>query len=617
VRTSAGSGHEEQRREDLHTEFALSSLGRVLTSRTELDRSFPIVGRDAEVQRLADLLASGASVLLVGESGSGKTAIVEKLAERFASEQEGCNSDLAKRHILECDHTAFQDRCLYVHEFETRFRAIITKCQATGVILFFENVHLAGGSGATEDNEDRTLATMLTPHLGSGRITVIGTTTPEGYRALVRRNPAFVNKFVKCDIAATSARETEECLLTLRSHLRDRCGVDIEAAVCGEIIRAADRFYPGKVFPGKAFCLLKETLGAKRVSLQTAGSPGGRLFPKTITVADVLETLGRQTGLCPQILCHNLPLRREEILEYFEGVVFEQKGAVDCLADAILSFKTELNDPERPIGVFLFCGPTGVGKTELACQLARYFFGSERRLRRFDMSEFADFDGMRRFLGGTRWKSTKGLADAIASQPFSVVLLDEIEKANTAIFNLLLQAFGEGRLTDLDGRTACLANCIFIMTSNLGSDLYAKGANRIGLLGTDQQREGYRPTAKELTAKVKAFFAPEFVNRVTNIVYFDPLSYETLRRVAKKEIDRVFQRHGIRCRALRISIRPALERVLLEKGFDPEYGARPMQRAVQELVVSPLAARLARADVPDQREIVLDWNGLATDIQEV
>jgi ATP-dependent Clp protease ATP-binding subunit ClpC len=617
VGTSSDTGAEVRSRETLHTDLVLSSLGRVLTSRPELDRSLPIIGRDAEVERLRDLLASGASVLLVGESGSGKTAIVEKLAAWLASGRESQDSCLAKRDILECDHTAFQDQCLYVHEFETRFRAIISKCQAKGVILFLENVHLAGGSGATEGNEDRTLATMLTPHLGCGRMTVVGTTTPEGYRALHRRNGAFVNKFVRSDIAATSARETEECLLTLRPFLRDRCDIDIEAAVCGEIIRAADRFYPGKVFPGKAFHLLKETLGTKRVSLHPAGSASGRLFPESITVDDVVETVGRQTGLAPHFLRRDLPLKREEILRYFESAVFEQEEAVACLAAAILSFKTELNDPEKPVGVFLFCGPTGVGKTELARQLARYLFGSERSLLRYDMSEFPDFDGVRRFLGGTRWSSTKGLAEAIASQPFSVVLLDEIEKANPAVFNLLLQAFGEGRLTDMDGRTACLTNCIFIMTSNVGSDLYAKGAKRIGLVGRDSQGEGYQPTGRELTASIKAFFAPEFVNRLTKIVHFNPLSYKTLRRVAKKEIDRVLQRNGVGCRELRVSIRPALERVLIEKGFDPEYGARPMQRAVEELVVSPLAARLARADVPDQTEITLDWNGVGTDIQEL
>ena len=614
--TSADTGAQVRSREALHTEFVLSSLGRVLTSRTELDRSFPIIGRDAEVERLRDLLASGASVLLVGESGSGKTAIVEKLAARLASGRESRNSDLAKRHILECDHTAFQDQCLYVHEFETRFRAIISKCQANGVILFFENMHLAGGSGATEGNEDRTLATMLTAHLGCGRMTVVGTTTPEGYRALLRRNVAFVNKFVRYDIAATSACETEEYLLTLRPYLRDRCGAEIEAATLGEIIRAAERFYPGKVFPGKAFDLLKEILAAKGIPLQPAGSSSGQLFPENISVADVFENLGRYTGLAPQFLRRDLPLRREDIVRYFESTVYEQKEAIDAVAHAILSFKTELNDPGKPIGVFLFSGPTGVGKTELARQLAKYLFGSERRLLRYDMSEFADFDGVRRFLGGTRWNSTKGLAGAIASQAFSVVLLDEIEKANPAIFNLLLQAFGEGRLTDLDGRTACLANCIFVMTSNLAADLYGRGAKRIGLVGPSWQGEDYRPTAKELTTKIKTFFAPEFVNRITQIVHFNPLSYETLRRVAKKEIDQMLERHGVRCRALRISIRPALVRILVEKGFDPEYGARPMQRAVEDLIVVPLATRLARADVPDETQITLDWNGVATDIQE-
>jgi len=225
VETPTESDCEELSREELHRGFALGSLGRLLTSKAEVEKLLPISGRDALVSQLAHLLSSGASVLLVGEPGSGKTSIVEKLAAWLASGQADLPEGLAKRHILECDHTAFQDQCLYVHEFETRFRTIIKKCRSDNVILFFENVHLAAGSGPVEGNEERTVATMLTPHLARGRITVVGTTTPEGYEALLRRNPAFADKFVKWEIAGTSASETREALYGLRPYIQARHGV--------------------------------------------------------------------------------------------------------------------------------------------------------------------------------------------------------------------------------------------------------------------------------------------------------------------------------------------------------------------------------------------------------
>jgi ATP-dependent Clp protease ATP-binding subunit ClpC len=603
-------------REEPHLGAPLDSLGRLLTSKEEQEKLLPVCGRDALVREFACHLELRNNVILVGEPGCGKTAIVEKLAAWIRSGHPDLPERLGGRHILECDHSAFQYECHYVHEFETRFRTIVRKCQAKGVILFFENIHLVGGAGAVEGNEDRTVATMLTPYLSRGEITVIGASTAEGFQALLRRNPSFAAKFIKRDVAGMSAGETRESLCALRSHIQARHGVEIVDAALEEIIRVADRFYPWKVFPGKAFDILKETL-ARKSHLGGGGElQSAWLFPATLSVGDVLETIARRTGLGPHIVRGDLPVRREEIVRCFQDAVFGQEEAITCLADAILSFKAELNDPERPIGVFLFCGPSGVGKTELGRQLARYLFGSERRLLRYDMSEFADFDSMRRFLGGNPRPNGKSLVDNVAATPFSVVLLDEIEKANPVIFNLLLQAFGEGRLTDWNGNTAYLSNCIFIMTSNLASDLYGREANRIGLVGGERRRDGAKPTQKELSDRVKASFAPEFVNRITKIVHFNPLSHETIRKVARKEIDRVLQRHGIRRRGLRVSIRPALERILIEKGFDAEYGARPMQRAVEELVVSPLAVSVACADIADQQEIVLDWTGAGTEIHK-
>jgi ATP-dependent Clp protease ATP-binding subunit ClpA len=448
VATPTDSNCEELSREALHREFALSSFGRVLTSKAELEKLLPVCGRDAVVRQLAHLLSSGSSVLLVGKPGSGKTAIVEKLAAWVVSGHPDLPKGFGKRQILECDHSAIQDQCLYVHEFETRFRTIIRKCQANDVILFFENVHLAASSGAVEGNEERTVATMLSIHLARERITVIGTTTPEGYQALQRRNPAFADKFVKREIAGTDAGETREALYALRSQIEVRHAVEIEDAALDEVIRVSDRFYPWKVFPGKAFEILKETVGNRLSLVNRTEAHESRRSSARLSVADVYETIERRTGLAPHFVYRDLPLRREAIVRHLEDVVFEQDEAISCLADAILTFKAELNDPAKPVAVFLFCGPSGVGKTELARQLARYLFGSEQRLLRYDMSEFPDFDGTRRFLGDGRRHNAKSFVEAVIAQPFSVVLLDEIEKAHPAIFNLLLQALDRSERQD-------------------------------------------------------------------------------------------------------------------------------------------------------------------------
>jgi len=323
-----------------------------------------------------------------------------------------------------------------------------------------------------------------------------------------------------------------------------------------------------------------------------------------ITPADVYELFRKRTGLPDFIIFRDKKIKAEEIKEYFSRRIFGQEEAVNDIVGTIISLKAELNDPGKPVAVFLFVGPTGVGKTALARLLAEYLFGTDKKLLRYDMPEFAGYAGFTRLIVGMGNKPGRLVGDVLAN-PFSVILLDEIEKASEQVFNLLLPVMGEGRLTDEMGRTTSFQNTIIIMTSNVGAELYSSVP--FGFLRPDMSDE-VKTTEKQVIEKVKEYFRPEFINRLTRIVQFKPLSREGVRLIAQQEVEKVVHRRGIASRNLKVKVADNVFEFLISIGYSQEYGARPMQRAVERYFGYPLAVAISTGDITegDTVEINID-----------
>lgn len=585
-------------REELHRAFPLESLGRELTALAQQDRLDPVAVSEPLVQRVATLLAAGLHPLLLGASGTGKNATVETLAIRLAAARPGFVPMLANRKIVECGVVAFQSGCLYVHEFETRVESIIHKCKESRTMLFLDQAHLAAGAGRVEGYEERTVATLLTPALARGELSLIGATTPEGYKTMLRRNPRFAGCFTPVEVPEHTAEATLTLLQQLRQILEARYRVEIQRESLPEIVRLAGRFYRGQAFPGKAFTLLKAALAERSLEATLAQSQVGRL-----TAHDIQTFVETRTGLPPFLLLPQMPVERQTLIDTLRAELFDQDPAIEAAVDAILTFKADLNDPERPVASFLLAGPTGVGKTELVKLVANLLFGSKARVLRYDMAEYADAGNVERLIGEGRGDGNhRGLVEEVLVQPLSVILLDEIEKAHPSIYSVLLPVLGEGRLTDASGRTVSFANSVIFLTSNLGAELY--GRRTIGL-----RQSGGDPSVVEraILERIRAFFPPEFVNRLTKILLFKPLSRAATVKVAEKMIKRAIARPGLQDRRLHVTVDPSLFDQLLEQGFHSEYGARPMERAVQELVVYPLARALANGRITSNQKVMLTY----------
>jgi ATP-dependent Clp protease ATP-binding subunit ClpC len=586
-------------REQLHTGFALESLGRELTKlagEMELD---PVLAPERVTQPLAALLASRHSPLLIGRDGVGKKAGVETLALKMALTPEALPEPLREQKVLEVDSATFQHGCLYVHEFETRLQNIVKKSREAKTILFLDQLHLAVKAGALSSYEERTIATLLLPAIARREITLIGATTPEGYQTIVRHNPQFAACFTPIEVSEATAEQTLVLMEKLRSHFERRHQIRIDPASLTEIVRMT-RFYTWQAFPGKAFGLLKAAIAEK--ALERRPIPDRK---PAITVQHIQGLVQKRTGLPSFLLFRDEPVQRDQVIEHLKTKLFEQDHAIEAVADAIVTFKAELNDPHRPVASFLFTGPTGVGKTELVKLVAEFLFSSRERVIRYDMGEYADPASVARLVGEGRQEGLRrGLVEEVLVQPFSVILFDEIEKAHPSVFSLLLPVLGEGRLTDVSGRSASFSNAIIIMTSNLGSDLY--GQRPIGLLPV-QDAERNAEVHKAILRRIQDFFAPEFLNRLSKILTFEPLPRAAVRRVAEKTVQQAMRRPGIRDLDLTVSVDPSLFVELMRQGYHPAYGARPMERTVQELVIYPLARVLAAGRVASGQSVHLTW----------
>jgi ATP-dependent Clp protease ATP-binding subunit ClpC len=567
----------------------LSVLGKDLTGLAFEGKLAPIYKRKNLVDKVKTALEIRQNPLLVGKSGTGKNAIVESLVIEMVRESGEADINLYAnekppypvRKVIECQPMSFQVDCFYCHELENKIKKVVENCQAENATLFIDNLHLAINAGALSDNPDRTIANLLKPYLEKKELIVIGATTPEGYNLMHSNNPSFVNLFQKIEVPETSLEETKNILSTLKSNFESVYSVTIDDDFLSGVVEIAHRLFPHRAFPGKALEIVREVIAQEKTRNNS-----------NLSLPILYSYIATKTGLAEFIVLPEKKLTKEEIINFFQSRIFEQEEVIKEIAATILKFKAGLNPVDRPIDVMLFLGPSGVGKTELAKTLAEYLFGSRNRLIRFDMSEYKGAIGYEKLIG-SRFRAEPGLLIAAATaNPFAVYLFDEIEKADSEIFDLFLQVFGEGRITDPKGQTAILTNSIIIMTSNIGSGLY----KQIPIGFSTNPTEEIKNIEKEIDNELKKCFRPEFINRI-KVLYFKPLSKEGVKKIARREISLLSNRFGLKDKGYRLEVSEEVIELLADVGYSSEYGARQMQRAVEKFIVNPLAEKLTSEEV--------------------
>ena len=541
-----------------------------------LDRAF---GREALVKTLVDDfdLREGNAVVLVGESGSGKTAVVHEFVRRLSERYQ--SHDL-RRDVWRVDGNRFIAGMMYVGQWEERARSLIDELIDLGDVLYIDDLASMVYAGRT-NKQDTHVAQFLEPHLARGELTVLAESTPERFERVREEAPTFASLFRVVRVDALSDRETLPVLLgVLRDLESDAEGyvtpVRVTPDALETVLALTRRFLAHEAYPGKAVRLVRSVLS-------TPGTvrDGYRWYE----ARDVFDAFKRLTGLPDFILGAEPPRTRESIRASLGAMVAGQPEAIEAVTDVVVTMQRSLSDPEKPLATYLFVGPTGVGKTETARALATYLFGSPSRMVRFDMSEFASSVSVTRLVGHAGAPDGE-LALSLRTQPFTVVLFDEIEKAHPRVFDALLQLFGEGRLTDAAGRTADARMAVLIMTSNLGV--------REATVRTGFAREGGDTARTHYLAAVRQFFRPEFFNRIDRVVPFVPLDRAALRVVVEHALKGLLSRRGVRRGNVLVDVEPELLDALVEQAYDPRYGARPLRRALERELAVPLAHHLVR-----------------------
>jgi ATP-dependent Clp protease ATP-binding subunit ClpC len=573
----------------------LTAYGTVLNRTVGADGSIHAHGREKELELLLGRLArpTSRSFVLVGRSGCGKSAILDELVRR-------AERDLPEPWIvLETSASMLLAGTRYLGEMETRVKGLIDAARRPArVLLYFTDVFALVEAGRSAQS-DVSIGSFLMPFIDSGDITLVGECTPEQFRAGFERNPTYKKLF---DVVRIDEQPPHMARQVLRhvadGHIRALAEQDVELRVSDDVLdrvfELSESFFAGMCHPGKCVQLLDQV-----VSLETSSDNGDarrsdklRTGPITLSAEAVVRALHRFTGIPSLLLDDAQPLDLDGTRAFFEERVLGQPEAIDAVVDLITLVKAGVTDPNKPMGVFFFVGPTGVGKTELAKALAEFIFGSAGRMLRFDMSEYKDYSSFEKLIGDPQAKEgtpmhAGTLTGRVRQEPFAVILLDEIEKAHPNIFDLFLQVFDDGRLTDPSGQTTRFTQTIIIMTSNVGSDIARDRA-----FGFHPDRD--TNLQDDITTAMKAAFRPEFLNRLDRIVFFQPLGREHMRRIAQRELGHVLTRSGIARRNMRIDVDPGVIDVLLKEGFSRAYGARPLKRAVERLALLPIARQMVR-----------------------
>jgi ATP-dependent Clp protease ATP-binding subunit ClpC len=561
----------------------LDKYGRDLVDQARQGKIGPAIGREREIRMVARTLTRNKknNPLLLGDSGVGKTAVVEGLAYNIA--QGTAPKFLLNRRIVGLEIGMLVAGTSLRGQFEERIVGIVDEVKnAPEVILFIDEIHTIVGAGDTIDS-NLDAANILKPALARGEITCIGATTFEEYRKAIAKDPALDRRFRTIDIEEQSVTESLVVVENVYQRYEEHHKIKILPEARAAAVQLSDRYMRDRRLPDKALDLLDEACA--RLVIQTHSPDAAEAeIPLEVSAETITEVLSEWTGIPVSELTANERQRFANMVDTLRQRVIGQDHALTLVSDAIKTNRAGLGDPRRPVGVFLFLGPSGVGKTELAKALAEFLFNDDDAMIRLDMSEFHDEHTVARLIGappGYKGMEQGGqLTEALRRKPYSVVLLDEVEKAAPEVFDIFLQVFDEGRLTDSQGATIDARHAVWIMTSNIGTGDVGKG---LGFTATPDQLPDY-------DFHLKKHFRPEFLNRLDEVVVFRALDQDALDGILDLQIKEVTER--LTEQKLMLKLDDNARQLLLSEGYDPAYGARPLRRAIARLLTRPLSTAI-------------------------
>ncbi len=650
--------------DDPRAESKYQSLSKYSVDLTEAARQGkldPVIGRDAEIQRVMQILNRRRknNPVIIGEAGVGKTAIVEGLAAKIVAGD--VPENIRGKRLLALDMAALVAGSKFRGEFEERLQAVMKEIRdAEGeVILFIDELHQVVGAGGAEGAIDA--SNMMKPALARGELRAIGATTLDEYREHIEQDPALERRFSPVYVDEPSVEETIEILKGLRPRYEAHHKVSITDPALDAAARLSDRYVTERQLPDKAIDLIDEaaskhvieaqsmtpelrTLKARldelgreteaavgrqdyeaaaRIKQDVLGvqdeysgqksrwelSRGGAEGAETVTERDIAALVASITGVPVDRMMEGEGEKLLQMEERLHDRVIGQEEAIAALSDAIRRARAGLKDPRRPIGSFIFLGPTGVGKTELAKALAEFLFDDEDALVRLDMSEYQERHTVSRLIGSPPGYVGYGeggqLTELVRRRPYRVILFDEIEKAHPDVFNTLLQILDDGRLTDGEGRQVDFRNCVIIMTSNLGTSFTARREMGFGIGQRTKSRGERQELEASVTKALRDHFRPEFLNRIDEIIVFEPLTETELLRIVELMVSDVAAR--LEERGITLTLTEAAREALVKEGYDPAYGARPLRRVIQRQVENPVSRQVLAGAFAEGDTVVVDY----------
>jgi len=634
----------------------VDQLATDLTALAEEGKLDPVIGRQMEIERVIQVLARRTknNPALIGEPGVGKTAIVEGLAQRIVDGD--VPAPLLGKRVLQLDVGSLVAGTMYRGQFEERLKRVIDELKSSGAILFIDEVHMLVGAGAAGSSVDA--ANILKPALSRGELQVIGATTLDEYRKYIESDAALERRFQPIMVEEPTEEEAIEILRGIRSAYEEHHRLTISDEALVAAVRLSARYVTERFLPDKAIDLIDETSSRVRMYKSDAARTTKELMEElrelrqnhamalednryddaqeyleriealerqlermrtvwdrsnspVVSADDIAEVVSMWTGVPVMQIAQEESQRLLQMEAELSKYIIGQEEAIQAISKAVRRARAGLKDPRRPIGSFIFLGPTGVGKTELTKAMARFLFGSEEALIQLDMSEFMERHTVSRLVGAppgyVGYEDAGQLTEALRRRPYSIVVFDEIEKAHPEAHNMLLQIMEEGHLSDARGRKVDFRNAIIVMTSNVGADMIKRQTSIGFALKRDEQTEermAYEEMRKKLLEALKRVFRPEFINRLDAVIVFRSLNKDDIKKIVQLELDKVSYR--LREHDISLSATPAAIELLADLGYDPEMGARPLRRIIQQKVEDPLSDALLAGEFDDGDAILID-----------